>query len=653
MDANNRGLDTRTDVQMEPYGVRIGASFSTYREELRAKLALIIKDENPRYTDDEADKAADKYIGDVLSANDGVSLDSVGAKEQFGAQGIAKVSDSSIFGNEAINPYAGFCRDDDIVPVAFRSSESEHGYGMGRVYSEIYNDTQQIVYFQLGVPRYRNLQDLMTSSDEDAEKLNETGDSSILSKLAGGLMSVAGSAIKLAIELPWLPFEWAFRAMNTARDYQITEYFYFREQMMAYFKLVNSILHPIAVNLGLFGTLGQYFGKDDVYLNKDGSVNPENLPAILKNGPDIFSILQSKSARYGKVTVSLDDALNDGGLQAEEDKLSEGGAWDSIGNYFTKLWGGYKSSALDANKFIAFRIEKGGDNANEQFSNSLRESSLAQRLNARVDQNRQRNYSDEAMSEGALAWLKNKYTKAKSLFDTVKGVIDNKLDPTSITDAIEYMATGNGFYDLPQQWSGSNFSRSISLNFRLRSKTGGDNLSVFTNIFIPLSCLLAMAMPRASGSSTYNSPFIIRAWCRGMFSIPAGMVTSLSVTRGDSEFGWSRNRIPTIVNVSMSITDLSPIMFLSFADGGGVINSWRQIFANNSKFLEYVNTMTGMSLRQRYYTMGQILRNVSAAWMTTKKNFLTPTVHGMKWGDSVIGKIHGAFASLESMRTGI
>ena len=649
MDAYENGMDMRTDVQLEPYGVRVGPSFKDYQEELKAKLALIIKDENPSYNDNEANAAADKYIKDVLATNDDVSLDPASAKQQYG---ISKVSDASIFGNEAINPYAGFCRDDDIVPATYKSSESEHAYGMGRVYSEIYNDTQQIVYFQLGVPRYRNLFDLMTSSDEDAEKLNETGDSSILARLKNGMLSLAGGALKLAIELPWLPFEWAFRAMNTARDYKITEYFYFREQMMAYFKLVNSILQPIAVNLGLFGTLGKLMGKDDLYLNSDGSVKRENLPQILQNGPDIFAILQSKSARYGKTVVSTDDVLDHPDIAADEKNLDKGGVWSSICNYFSKLWGGYKSSALDANKFIAFRIEKSGDNANEQFSNSLRESSLAQRLNARVDQNRQRNYSDEAMSEGMMATIGKYYKKGKNLVDEVKKVMSNKLDPSSITDAIEYMATGNGFYDLPQQWSGSNFSRSISLNFRLRSKTGGDNLSVFTDIFIPLSCLLAMVMPRASGSSTYNSPFIIRAWCRGMFSIPAGMITSMSVTRGDAEFGWSRNRIPTIVNVSMSITDLSPILFLSYADGS-FTGPWRNIFANNSKFLEYVNTLTGMSLKQRYYTMGQILRNLSAAWMTTKKNFLTPTVHGMKWGDSVIGKIYGAFSSLENMRAGL
>lgn len=646
MDAIDNGLNTHADIQYEPYGVRVGASYANYKEELKAKLAMIIAADNRgKYSTAEAEAAADKHIADTLSLNDGISIDPAGTKLQFEASVVA---DASIFGNTVVNPYAGFCRDDDIVPRAFKSNESAHSYGMGRVYSEIYNDTQQEVFFQMGVPRYRNLMDLMTSSDSDAEQLVETGESSLLSKLAKGVLSLAGGALKLAVTLPWLPFEWAFRAINGARDFQVTEFFYFREQMMLYFKIVNSILHPIAVNLGLFPVMG----KDDLYLNKDGSVNQDNLPPILKNGPDIFAILQSKSARFGKTTIATDDAIGSPDIrlsEEQEEKLHEGGVWSAISGYMSKLWGGYKSSALDANKFVAFRIEKSGDNANETFSNSLRESSLAQRLNAMVDENRQRTYSDEANAGGWYGKAQDTIKDVRRNWGKLKEWAANALDPTASTDAIEYFAAGNGFYDLPQQWSGSNFSRSISLNFRLRSKTGGDNVSVFTNIFVPLSCLIAMATPRATGTSTYGSPFIVRAWCRGMFSIPAGMVTSMTIARGDAEFGWSRNRIPTVVNVSMSITDLSPILFISVADGSP---GWKKIFSNNTKFLEYVNTLTGMSIKQRYYMLGQISRNISSAWMTTKKNWFSPTITGMKFGDSFIGKIHGAMASLESMRIG-
>ena len=653
--ANNTftGASDRDNWQREPYGVGLGQSFANYSDELRNTLTMVRREytKNPSYppvTEEDLRKLTQLEGASDLK------------KSQFR---VPDVTDASLFGNDVFNPYAGFCVDDDIHLGDFVSESTvngEHFYGMGRVYEEIYNSTQQVVYFQMGIPKYRNLGDLLSNGvDDQLSELNETGSVSLFK-----IMSTwTGKAFKLAIELPWLPFEWAWKAINFDwKSTKVTDFFYFREQMLVYYKYVNSLLAPLAVNLGLWREgLGNVATDQDV----NGDISPEELPAILRNGPDIYTILQARSDRFGGVKmVSLEEAIektaNDSdtsdnesevgqSVEAIENKEEREKKRSGIMKWFLKMWEGAKSSALDANKFVSFRIEKGSDNASEQFSNSLRESSLATRLNQSVAAKRDRNLSAGQASGGLYAWARQTAGWLKSWKDTLTSFSNGGDTMAAIENFVNQWSTGNGYYDLPQEWSGANFSRSISLTFRLRSKTGGDNVSVFTNIFIPLTCLLAMALPRASGNNTYTSPFLVRCWCRGMFAIPAGYVTSLSVSRGDAEYGWSRLRLPTVVNVSMSITDLSPILFIGMLGNGGWLNS---IFQNNSKLQEYISTLSGLGLKQRYYYMTQVRRNIAAMMLNIKNNniFASPTLLGMRLGDTWVGRLAGSFMTLSRMR---
>jgi len=171
---------------------------------------------------------------------------------------------------------------------------------------------------------------------------------------------------------------------------------------------------------------------------------------------------------------------------------------------------------------------------------------------------------------------------------------------------------------------------------KLRAKTGGDNVSIFQSIMIPLSCLLAAALPRGAGDATYTSPFIIRAFCKGMFAVPAGIISTLSITRGSGEFGWSLSKLPTVVDVSFTIEDLSPILFLSIAGGAGMMEAIGQAFSNNTKMHEYINTLVGIGAKERYYLLGQLKRRLQTALLIGKNTTFSATYRGYVMGDSSI-----------------
>ena len=64
-----------------------------------------------------------------------------------------------------------------------------------------------------------------------------------------------------------------------------------------------------------------------------------------------------------------------------------------------------------------------------------------------------------------------------------------------------------------------------------------------------ISCL------KAAGANGYLAPFLIRCWYKGLFYCPMGLITDMSITRG--ELGnWNLDGLPMSVNITLQIKDL-------------------------------------------------------------------------------------------------
>lgn len=622
--------DTSQYWERQPYGVVLGKQFGDYEAALKAAVSLMLD------TKEDAEAAISSGYGDALiDSNKSDSVAGASAKVQYQAPSYG---DASIFGNDVMNPYAGFCRDDDICRDMYQYKKKETDcrgqpqhdvFGLGRVYAEKFDHRQQVVYFQFGIPKYRNLQAFIYgASDATISDANELGEVDMIQKISKWLIST----VKFAFELPFIPLEFGWRFLTDpgmVNDVKITEYFYFDPRMGLYFDHVNSILAVLAVNMGIY------------WPDKETEQLSESMPLIIRNGPDIKKILSFRSSRYDVDAEAATDkekwiekeAMKEPGevtITQQEGSIEHIHTVKTMGEGFWKAVG---TTLLDANQFIAFRLEKGSDNASETFSNTLQESQLQQRLNEAVSSQRSIDRSLSAQSGGALAWVTEQAKRFKAFKDNVAALFSGS--SAGIGQFVAYTAAGNGYYDLPQMWAGSNYTRSVSINIRLRAKTGGDPVSIFTSIMVPLSCLMAAAMPRAGGNASYVSPFILRAWCRGMFNIPAGIVQSLSISRGDSEYGWSITKQPTVVSVSMQIADLSPILFLSLAGSGGLL----ELFSNNSKLLDYLATLSGIGTKQRAYLMQNWKRGFKSGWLKLKQTWFSSAWYGTLLGESPLGNI--------------
>ena len=200
-------------------------------------------------------------------------------------------------------------------------------------------------------------------------------------------------------------------------------------------------------------------------------------------------------------------------------------------------WNDAKNSSFKnyfaADDAIVFYLD-GLTSMSETFSNSTTESSLASTINGFSDQ-----ANELKFLIGKDSALSNLMEGATSITDSIGGALSGTL--SSLTGGMlgDLAKTGvstvltGGKIIFPKIWQDSSFSRSYSFDVKLRSPDH-DSLSIYMNVLIPYLHLLGGVLPIGidDNPNGYTSPFLVKAYCKGMFNIDMGIITDLSVTRG-------------------------------------------------------------------------------------------------------------------------
>ena len=124
---------------------------------------------------------------------------------------------------------------------------------------------------------------------------------------------------------------------------------------------------------------------------------------------------------------------------------------------------------------------------------------------------------------------------------------------SNIASNFQTVATG-GKLLFPEIWNDSTFSRNFDINIKLRTPDA-DVVSWYLNIYVPLCHLIALAAGHQTDNvNGYYSPFLVRAYYKGLFNVDMGIVTDMSITKG-KEAAWSIDGLPTEIDVSITIKD--------------------------------------------------------------------------------------------------
>jgi hypothetical protein len=98
----------------------------------------------------------------------------------------------------------------------------------------------------------------------------------------------------------------------------------------------------------------------------------------------------------------------------------------------------------------------------------------------------------------------------------------------------------------------------------------------------------------AQSPNAYDTPFLVRAYCKGMFNINMGIITDLSCTRG-AEAQWNNSGLPTQMDVSISIEDLYSTLVMSNMKG---VNPFSNFFdvVTNTEMIDFLSNLSGLNV---------------------------------------------------------
>jgi len=247
---------------------------------------------------------------------------------------------------------------------------------------------------------------------------------------------------------------------------------------------------------------------------------------------------------------------------------------------------------------IAFYADA-GTSVDESFGNGTTESQLASALNNITDTGRELNFLVGNVG-GAAGVNLSKYLGADDIngkIDEIKGTLgsiglaEGNIFSNIVGKAVTLLAGGRMIF--PEIWSDSQFSRSYSCSMKLVSPSG-DKLSIYLNILVPFYHLLGFVLPRQADGQSYFSPFLVRAFYKGLFNIDMGIITGLSASKG-AEGEWTIDGLPTVLNVSFDIKDMYDSLFMSkqesLTDSNGLMS--------NIQELDYIANSCGINVNDQ------------------------------------------------------
>ena len=356
----------------------------------------------------------------------------------------------------------------------------------------------------------------------------------------------------------------------------------------------------------------------DVPIGKDGQGNP------IKKKADI---------------VATTEVNNNVGDKPEINHKAGDKSWWSVSkDWFSGVGKYFDAQVRQGASFARFYVEYTGT-VTESFSSSVKDPAIKSVLNSISGSSRdvKFNLSGGDIGFGPIGDVLKFGTEAITQF--ISGGL------SSVTFGLSNVISallGGGYIDVPKQWEDSSVSLpKITYNMKLVTPYGND-ISLMHNIYMPLCMMLAGALPIATGKASYTSPFLCSIYDRGKQYVKLGIIDSLSITRGTTNLGFTKDGKPLGVDISFSVLDLSSIMAVPISDGG--IFGLDLTLDEDHLLPTYLGVITGRSLYSQRYISTRAKYRLAKKMFDVKSAF-SPARMGMLAGDSIVGNILSVFVN--------
>lgn len=618
-----------------------------------------------------------------------------------------KFTDTTLGGSFAINPPYQFTRFADIpVPSLFAGSA-----GLGRYYSEAIEDNAQLIHMRFGVPQFNSLLNYFFNFfNPQAARMARTGRSYDLAfslgKITGTLFplpvqlfTAAGAALNFLMGRdtskyyylkPTMPLYWNAvntiangiavnmglvpRIMSNAEKSTVKgEPEYTAEVGRRYQRLNPEVWHESGeIDVYSLASRAQRIANEQRRELNKALETGENAAAVqakiqamvdsgryfdsqreiekaVANGESVTAARARIEAMVsmGKYTdtkrafQSYEDYLKSWHSLNDRTEQEDDGSVDVIGKKMTfkeKTLKFFEAEYEDGAQFVTFHVEHTGT-VSESFSNSATEPEISSKLNGLSSGARQARFSS-ADGQTGIGFIDDMLQMGGAFIEGVASAVN-------LQGLLAF--SGSAIADIPKMWDSSSADLPKSdYQIKLRTPYGND-YSRFTDLFIPLSMLLAGSLPISTGKQSYTSPFLCEVYDKGRTQTRLGMIQNLQVSRGEGNLGWTRDMKPLGINVSFSVMDLSSIMHMPITAGfdlsdavelagaaglaaraanatsvGGVIGRAggalglaagthfaKGFFDSDTIYSDYLATLASLSLTEQVYAMQKLRINMT------------------------------------------
>ena len=138
-----------------------------------------------------------------------------------------------------------------------------------------------------------------------------------------------------------------------------------------------------------------------------------------------------------------------------------------------------------------------------------------------------------------------------------------------------------------------------------------NKLSRFIALYVPLSMIMAGALPISTGRQQYTSPYYCQVISPGRTSCKLGMIDNLNIEIGVGNMGYNQQNQPLGFDVSWTVKDMNKTMHAPIDIGGGLLNPAKGIFDDDNAFNDLLNVMSAVSMADQINPVRRLSKNIA------------------------------------------
>lgn len=327
------------------------------------------------------------------------------------------------------------------------------------------------------------------------------------------------------------------------------------------------------------------------------------------------------------VADSGDDGLIFPVLTESGTDSSGNSIFEKIGNYAEEFTKYALENAREGGQWINFRVDT-VKNVSESFTNNVGPSEIQGKVNGMS--------SSAAAVRFGLSDFQTGFGAVDTIVDTIRDTFMGVADGLHIGGLAALM--GAGFVDIPQRWMDSAHQMPTS-SYTIKCRPPyGNVMSRFLNMHVPIACLLAATLPVSYGRHSYGSPMICEMYVQGKNQSRLAMITSLSISRGEGNLGWSKDGDFLGCDIAFEVTDFSTIMHAPIDSGMQQIGNFRWLMSDDNVFNDYMAVLSNLSIAEMTYSWEKLKLNWRK-YKVSQQNFLSPSRLAMIAGDMELGRV--------------